>query len=104
MIFKSFLLLQILFIESLCEQVVIKRQKDKTYPGNVFMETSLPSWYVCAELCARLPVCQSVNFIADTGTCQINDNVPYGSCDMNNLINSPGKSFVSAYTFPKVSC
>ena len=100
MLFRNLLLIAILFVNSLCELAVIKKQKDKILPGNVFMETSSPSWSLCAELCSRLAVCQSINFIARNKTCQVNDAAPDGCT--RRLIDSPGNSFIAASTFPKV--
>ncbi|CAC5359331.1 Fibrinogen C domain-containing protein 1-A,Ryncolin-1,Tenascin,Fibrinogen C domain-containing protein 1-B,Fibrinogen C domain-containing protein 1 [Mytilus coruscus] len=59
----------------------------------------MPMWSLCAQLCTRIQVCKSINFIAWNNTCQINDAEPIGNND--GLIESVGNSFVAASTLPK---
>ncbi|CAG2225242.1 unnamed protein product [Mytilus edulis] len=63
------------------------------------MEVSLPMWSVCAQLCSRMQICKSINFIALNKTCQVNYAEPDGT--MKGLIKSVGNSFIAASTFPK---
>ncbi|VDI41611.1 Hypothetical predicted protein [Mytilus galloprovincialis] len=63
------------------------------------MEVSFPMWSVCAQLCSRMQICKSINFIALNKTCQINYAEPDGT--MDGLIKSVGNSFIAASTFPK---
>ncbi|CAC5423528.1 unnamed protein product [Mytilus coruscus] len=57
------------------------------------MEVSLPMWSLCAQLCSRIKICKSINFITWTNTCQINYAEPEGN--MDGLNQSVGNSFVA---------
>ncbi|XP_063436790.1 fucolectin-4-like [Mytilus trossulus] len=59
----------------------------------------MPMWSLCAQLCSRIKVCKSINFIALNNTCQINDAEPTGNED--GLIESVGNSFIAASSLPK---
>ncbi|XP_052074354.1 microfibril-associated glycoprotein 4-like [Mytilus californianus] len=92
-------LLAFLFAWTLCEIVVIKKQKDTIYSGHVLFTVAIPMWSLCAQFCSRVQLCKSINFISWNKTCQINDAEPGESkC---GLIESTGNSFVAASTFPK---
>lgn len=72
-----------LFI-ALCADFIIKREINKVLFGRTVAEVSLPSWLLCMELCTRMTVCKSINFIAANKTCQINSalpSVPLETCD-----------------------
>ncbi|VDI71289.1 Hypothetical predicted protein [Mytilus galloprovincialis] len=56
-------------------------------------------WSLCAQFCSRVKVCKSINFIARTKTCQINDAEP--GEETCGLIESAGNSFIAASTFPQ---
>ncbi|CAG2187730.1 unnamed protein product [Mytilus edulis] len=56
-------------------------------------------WSLCAQLCSRIKICKSINFIARSYTCQINDAEPVGNKD--ELIKSVGNSFVAASSLQK---
>ncbi|VDI24210.1 ficolin [Mytilus galloprovincialis] len=60
----------------------------------------MPMWSICAQYCSRVKVCKSINFIASTKTCQINDHEPETS-ECSGLVESIGNSFAAASTFPK---
>ncbi|XP_063438778.1 fibrinogen-like protein A [Mytilus trossulus] len=88
-----------LFAWTICEIVVIQKQKDEIYSGHVLFEVSMPMWSLCAQFCSRVEVCKSINFIAWNKTCQINDAEPGESkC---GLIESAGNSFIAASNFPQ---
>ncbi|XP_071139921.1 uncharacterized protein [Mytilus edulis] len=92
-------LLAFLVTWTLCEIVVITKQKDTIYSGHVLFTLYMPMWSLCAQFCSRVQVCKSINFIASNKTCQINDAEPGESkC---GLIESTGNSFVAASTFPQ---
>ncbi|CAC5391462.1 unnamed protein product [Mytilus coruscus] len=59
----------------------------------------MPMWLLCAQLCSRIQICKSINFIARTYTCQINDAEPVGKKD--ELLKSVGNSFVAASSLQK---
>ncbi|CAC5371665.1 unnamed protein product [Mytilus coruscus] len=59
----------------------------------------MPMWSLCAQLCSRIKICKSINFIAWNNTCQINDAEPMGNKD--GLIESVGNSFIAASSLPK---
>ncbi|XP_076081340.1 microfibril-associated glycoprotein 4-like [Mytilus galloprovincialis] len=88
-----------LFVWTLCEIVVIEKQKDQIFIGHVLFEVPMPMWSICAQYCSRVKICKSINFIAANKTCQINDAEPGESkCA---IVESIGNSFVAASTFPK---
>lgn len=99
--FRLSFLTVFLFMWTLCEIIVIKKQKDKIYNCHVIMEVSFPMWSVCAQLCSRMQICKSINFIALNKTCQVNYAEPDGT--MEGLIKSVGNIFIAASTFPKVN-
>ena len=83
--------------------VVLRQTPHKIYIGNVVFETQAVSmWSLCAQLCSRMKICRSINFIQHNKTCQINNAEPEESTAL--LIDSYGDSFVAASTFPPVSC
>ncbi|CAG2209112.1 FCN [Mytilus edulis] len=88
-----------LFVWTLCEIVVIEKQKDQIYSGHVLFEVPMPMWSICAQYCSRVKICKSINFIAANKTCQINDAEP-GKSECA-LVESIGNSFVAASTFPQ---
>ncbi|CAC5383000.1 HMCN [Mytilus coruscus] len=80
--------------------MVIEKQKDVIYTGHVAFEIfALPMWSLCAQLCTRLKICKSINFITLNETCQINVAEP--NCSTSCLTNSVGDSFVAASALPK---
>ena len=100
--YRSIFLLVFLFAWTLCEIVVIKKQKDKIYNGHMLFEQTMPMWSVCAQFCSRLQLCKSINFITSNKSCQIFDAEPGESNYHGKLIESTGNSFVAASTFPEV--
>ncbi|XP_071142115.1 C-type lectin domain family 4 member E-like [Mytilus edulis] len=79
--------------------VVLRQTPHKIYIGNVVFETQAVSmWSLCAQLCSRMKICRSINFIQHNKTCQINNAEPEESTAL--LIDSYGDSFVAASTFP----
>ncbi|CAC5359343.1 Ryncolin-4,Fibrinogen C domain-containing protein 1-A,Techylectin-5B,Microfibril-associated glycoprotein 4,Ficolin-2,Ficolin-1,Fibrinogen C domain-containing protein 1-B,Fibrinogen C domain-containing protein 1 [Mytilus coruscus] len=93
------ILLVFLFAGAICEIVVIKNQQDVIYNGHVLFMVSMLMWSLCAQLCSRVEVCKSINFLAWNKTCQINDAEPGEST--SGFIESTGNSFVAASTFPQ---
>ncbi|CAC5423554.1 Fibrinogen-like protein A,Ryncolin-4,Angiopoietin-related protein 1,Ficolin-3,Ficolin-1-B,Techylectin-5A,Ficolin-2,Ryncolin-1,Tenascin-R,Fibrinogen-like protein 1,Angiopoietin-related protein 4,Angiopoietin-1,Tenascin-X,Fibrinogen C domain-containing protein 1-A,Tenascin-N,Ryncolin-3,Tenascin,Fibroleukin,Fibrinogen C domain-containing protein 1,Ryncolin-2,Techylectin-5B,Angiopoietin-related protein 2,Microfibril-associated glycoprotein 4,Fibrinogen alpha chain,Ficolin-1-A,Ficolin-1,Fibrinogen C domain-cont len=80
--------------------MVIEKQKDVIYTGHVAFEIfTIPMWSLCAQLCTRLSICKSVNFITLTKSCQINIAEP--NCPTSCLSSSFGDSFVAASALPK---
>ena len=69
------LLSKLIFI-ALCEDFIVKRERNKVLFGKTVWDVSFPSWPVCMELCTRMTVCKSINFIAANKTCQINSAIP----------------------------
>ncbi|VDI57465.1 Hypothetical predicted protein [Mytilus galloprovincialis] len=63
------------------------------------MEVSLPMWSLCAQLCSRMKICKSINFIAWNETCQINYSEPKEN--MDRVIKSVGNIFVATSTIPE---
>ncbi|CAC5404355.1 Fibrinogen-like protein A,Ryncolin-4,Angiopoietin-related protein 1,Ficolin-3,Ficolin-1-B,Ficolin-2,Ryncolin-1,Tenascin-R,Fibrinogen-like protein 1,Angiopoietin-1,Tenascin-N,Ryncolin-3,Tenascin,Fibroleukin,Fibrinogen C domain-containing protein 1,Ryncolin-2,Angiopoietin-related protein 2,Microfibril-associated glycoprotein 4,Fibrinogen alpha chain,Ficolin-1-A,Ficolin-1,Angiopoietin-4 [Mytilus coruscus] len=89
------------FVMSHCEFMVIEKQKDVIYTGHVAFEIfSIPMWSHCAQLCTRLQICKSINFISLNKTCQINVAEPNRSTSC--LTKSVGDSFVAASALPKI--
>ncbi|XP_052080067.1 uncharacterized protein LOC127718147 isoform X2 [Mytilus californianus] len=93
------LALVFLFVGTLCEIVVIEKQKDRIFRSHVLFEVSMPMWSLCAQFCSRVPVCKSINFIARSKTCQVNAAEPREA--ISELHESVGNSFVASSTFPK---
>ncbi|XP_052084050.1 uncharacterized protein LOC127721336 [Mytilus californianus] len=98
--YRLIISLVFLFAWTLCEIIVIKKQKDKIYTGHMLFELSMPMWSLCAQFCSRVQLCKSINFIISNKTCQINDAEP-GESNGGELIESAGNSFVAASTFPE---
>ncbi|XP_063438721.1 microfibril-associated glycoprotein 4-like [Mytilus trossulus] len=97
--YRLIILIVFLFVWTICEIVVIKKQKDKIYSGHVLFEVPMPMWSICAQYCSRVKVCKSINFIAANKTCQINAAEPRKS--QCGLVESIGNSFAAASTFPR---
>ncbi|XP_052084321.1 uncharacterized protein LOC127721587 [Mytilus californianus] len=97
--FRLSFLIVFLFGWTLSEIIVIKKHTDKIYSGHVLFEVSIPMWSLCVQLCSRIQVCKSINFITRTNTCQINDAEPVGNKD--ELLKSVGKSFVAVSNLQK---
>lgn len=67
------MLLSILIALTLCEIVLIKKQKDQIYTGYLLCQVTMPTWSLCAQYCSTVNECKSINFIPLNKTCQIND-------------------------------
>ncbi|VDI60366.1 Hypothetical predicted protein [Mytilus galloprovincialis] len=88
------------FVMSNGEFMVIEKQKDVIYTGHVAFEIfTIPMWSLCAQLCTRLTICKSLNFISLNKTCQINIAEP--NCPTSCLSSSVGDSFIAASALPK---
>ena len=87
-----------LLLIALCEDFIIKREINKALFGKTVVEVSLPSWPLCMELCTRMTVCKSINFIATNKTCQINSAMPSKPLD-----TCDGISFIPRTTEQEVT-
>lgn len=91
---------KLLFI-ALCEDFIIKREMNKALFGKTVAEVSLPSWPLCMELCTRMTICKSINFIAANKTCQINSAIPselLDTCDGISFIPRTTKEEVTIHS------
>jgi hypothetical protein len=56
--------------------VKIDKVKNYKYVGRTVFEATYLGWVQCVELCARMSVCKSMNYLAVGKICQINSDAP----------------------------
>jgi len=60
------------------EMIKIDKVKNYKYVGHTVFEATSLGWVQCVELCARMSVCKSMNYLAVDKICQINSDAPTG--------------------------
>lgn len=60
------------------EMIKIDKVKNYKYVGHTVFEATSLWWVQCVELCARMSVCKSMNYLGVGKICQINNDAPRG--------------------------
>ena len=60
------------------EMIKIDKVKNYKYVGHTVFEATYLWWVQCVELCARMSVCKSMNYLGVGKICQINNDTPTG--------------------------
>ena len=82
------------------EMVKIDKVKNYKYVGRTVFEATYLGWVQCVELCSRMSVCKSMNYLAVGKICQINSDAP---SDFTALVkDNTGNIFMLAEVSNKV--